>query len=144
MDATICNVTRCCHAMCKMCCHVQDVLPCARCAAMCKMCCHVARCAAMCKMCCHVQDVLPCANLFPTASSFMPSHAMHCSPLFSLSPPPCTHPSHHQMLYLHIPSRHPPSFPDLELPPSIQTAALVGVGLLHMGSAHRLTTEILL
>ncbi|CAI7919194.1 unnamed protein product, partial [Closterium sp. NIES-53] len=49
-----------------------------------------------------------------------------------------------KMLYLHIPSRHPPSFPDLELPPSIQTAALVGVGLLHMGSAHRLTTEILL
>ncbi|CAI5460425.1 unnamed protein product, partial [Closterium sp. Yama58-4] len=25
-----------------------------------------------------------------------------------------------KMLYLHIPSRHPPSFPDLELPPSIQ------------------------
>ncbi|CAI5466799.1 unnamed protein product [Closterium sp. Yama58-4] len=49
-----------------------------------------------------------------------------------------------KMLYLHIPSRHPPSFPDLELPPSIQTAALVGVGLLHMESAHRLTTEILL
>ncbi|GJP44122.1 hypothetical protein CLOM_g3524 [Closterium sp. NIES-68] len=49
-----------------------------------------------------------------------------------------------KMLYLHIPSRHPPSFPDLELPPIIQTSALLGVGVVYMGSAHRLTTEILL
>ncbi|CAI7806374.1 unnamed protein product [Closterium sp. NIES-53] len=40
-----------------------------------------------------------------------------------------------KMLYLHIPSRHPPSFPDLELPPSIQicstAAPLLVLFLLH-------------
>lgn len=49
-----------------------------------------------------------------------------------------------KMLYLHIPARHPPSFPELELPPLVQSAALMAVGLLYQGSAHRLTTEILL
>lgn len=49
-----------------------------------------------------------------------------------------------KMLYLHLPSRHPPSFPDLELPTIVQAAALVAVGLLYQGTAHRLTTEILL
>jgi anaphase-promoting complex subunit 1 len=48
------------------------------------------------------------------------------------------------MLYLHIPARHPPSFPELELPTLMQSAALMAVGLLYQGSAHRLTTEILL
>ncbi|KAJ7525602.1 hypothetical protein O6H91_17G058400 [Diphasiastrum complanatum] len=49
-----------------------------------------------------------------------------------------------KMLYLHIPARHPPSFPELELPTLMQSAALMAVGLLYQGSAHRLTTEILL
>ncbi|KAK3244197.1 hypothetical protein CYMTET_46182, partial [Cymbomonas tetramitiformis] len=49
-----------------------------------------------------------------------------------------------KMLFLHIPTRHPPSFPELELPAAVQTAALLGVGLLYQGSAHRLMTEILL
>jgi anaphase-promoting complex subunit 1 len=49
-----------------------------------------------------------------------------------------------KMLYLHIPARHPPSYPELELPTLVQSAALLAVGLLYQGSAHRLTTEILL
>lgn len=49
-----------------------------------------------------------------------------------------------KMLYLHIPARHPPSYPELELPSLVQSAALLAVGLLYQGSAHRLTTEILL
>ncbi|CAM6122933.1 unnamed protein product [Calypogeia fissa] len=49
-----------------------------------------------------------------------------------------------KILYLHIPARHPPSFPELELPTLMQSAALMAVGLLYQGSAHRLTTEILL
>ncbi|KAL3687507.1 hypothetical protein R1sor_013816 [Riccia sorocarpa] len=53
-------------------------------------------------------------------------------------------PATSKMLYLHIPARHPPSFPELELPTLMQSAALMAVGLLYQGSAHRLTTEILL
>lgn len=49
-----------------------------------------------------------------------------------------------KILYLHIPARHPPSFPELELPTLMQSAALMAVGMLYQGSAHRLTTEILL
>lgn len=49
-----------------------------------------------------------------------------------------------KMLYLHILTRHPPSYPELELPTLVQSAALLSVGLLYQGSAHRLTTEILL
>ena len=48
------------------------------------------------------------------------------------------------MLYLHIPTKHPPSFPDLDLASTVQSSALVAVGLLYQGTAHRLTTEILL
>ncbi|EFJ11009.1 hypothetical protein SELMODRAFT_126964 [Selaginella moellendorffii] len=53
-------------------------------------------------------------------------------------------PAMSKMLYLHIPARHPPSFPELELSSLLQSAALMAVGLLYQGSAHRLTTEILL
>ena len=49
-----------------------------------------------------------------------------------------------KMLFLHIPARHPASYPELELSTAVQTAALMGVGLLYMGSSHRLMTEILL
>lgn len=43
----------------------------------------------------------------------------------------------------HIPALHPPTFTELELevPAVVQTAALLGVGLLYQGSAHRLMTE---
>ena len=51
-----------------------------------------------------------------------------------------------KMLCLHIPALHPPTFTELELevPAVVQTAALLGVGLLYQGSAHRLMTEVLL
>ncbi|XP_050212163.1 anaphase-promoting complex subunit 1 isoform X2 [Mercurialis annua] len=47
-------------------------------------------------------------------------------------------------LYVHIPARHSSSFPDLELPTLLQTAALVSVGLLYEGSMHPQTMQILL
>ncbi|XP_042405084.1 anaphase-promoting complex subunit 1-like [Zingiber officinale] len=49
-----------------------------------------------------------------------------------------------KMLYLHVPSRHQLSFPELELPTSLQSAALVAIGLLYEGSAHPFTMKILL
>ncbi|KAL2526600.1 Anaphase-promoting complex subunit 1 [Abeliophyllum distichum] len=47
-------------------------------------------------------------------------------------------------LYVHLPARHPSSFPELELPTLIQSAALLSVGLLYEGSAHPQTMQILL
>ena len=49
-----------------------------------------------------------------------------------------------KMLCLHIPALHPPSFTELELevPALVQIAALLGIGLLYQGSAHRLMTEV--
>ncbi|KAK9828929.1 hypothetical protein WJX72_002853 [[Myrmecia] bisecta] len=49
-----------------------------------------------------------------------------------------------KMLFLHIPSRHPATYPELELSPLVQAAALMGVGLLYQSSCHRLTTEIMM
>ncbi|KAF7130437.1 hypothetical protein RHSIM_Rhsim10G0095300 [Rhododendron simsii] len=46
-------------------------------------------------------------------------------------------------LYVHIPARHPSSFPELELPTLLQSAALMSVGLLYVGSAHPQTMHIL-
>eukprot|EP00198_Chlamydomonas_reinhardtii_P004462 XP_001693798.1 anaphase promoting complex subunit 1 [Chlamydomonas reinhardtii] len=48
-----------------------------------------------------------------------------------------------RMLFLHLPARHPTSFPELELSPLVQAAALMGVGLLYEGSAHRVMAETL-
>ena len=50
----------------------------------------------------------------------------------------------HRMLTLHVPSLLPPAAQEVDTPPLVQTAALVGVGLLYMGSAHRRTAECLL
>eukprot|EP00257_Ricinus_communis_P020956 XP_015580327.1 anaphase-promoting complex subunit 1 [Ricinus communis] len=47
-------------------------------------------------------------------------------------------------LYVHIPARHSSSFPELELPTLLQSAALVSVGLLYEGSVHPQTMQILL
>ncbi|KAK4776978.1 hypothetical protein SAY86_005666 [Trapa natans] len=47
-------------------------------------------------------------------------------------------------LFVHIPARHPSSYPDLELPTLLQSAALMSVGLLYEGSAHPQTMQILL
>ncbi|XP_031485584.1 anaphase-promoting complex subunit 1 isoform X2 [Nymphaea colorata] len=49
-----------------------------------------------------------------------------------------------KMLYVHVPSRHPASFPELELPTVVQSAALLAIGLLYEGSAHPLAMDILL
>uniref|UniRef100_A0A1D1Y4T9 Anaphase-promoting complex subunit 1 n=2 Tax=Anthurium amnicola TaxID=1678845 RepID=A0A1D1Y4T9_9ARAE len=54
------------------------------------------------------------------------------------------HPEISKILYVHIPSRHPSTFPELELPTLMQSAALLAVGLLYEGSAHPLTMKILL
>lgn len=42
-----------------------------------------------------------------------------------------------KMLFLHLPSRFPPLLPELELSSLVQSAALLGVGLLYQGSCHR-------
>ena len=47
-------------------------------------------------------------------------------------------------LHLHLPSRHPASFPELEMPPGVQAAALVGLGLLYQQSGQRGVAETLL
>lgn len=54
------------------------------------------------------------------------------------------HPAISKSLYFHIPSRHSSSFPDLELPTLVQSAALVSAGLLYEGSVHPPTMQILL
>ena len=46
-------------------------------------------------------------------------------------------------LCLHIPYLLPPSY-DIEIPLNVQTAALVGIGLLHMGTSNRIMTEMTL
>ncbi|KAK4480701.1 hypothetical protein RD792_013783 [Penstemon davidsonii] len=53
-------------------------------------------------------------------------------------------PSISKSLYVHLPARHPMSFPELELPTLIQSAALMSVGLLYEGSGHPQTMQILL
>lgn len=47
-------------------------------------------------------------------------------------------------LCLHLPSLLPPQRYDIEIAPSMQCAALAGLGLLHCGSGHRLMIEYLL
>lgn len=42
-----------------------------------------------------------------------------------------------RMLLLHVPSRLPASCPELELSPTVQSAALLGTGLLYQESCHR-------
>ena len=49
-----------------------------------------------------------------------------------------------KMCFLHLPTRHPSAFPEVELSPAVQAAALLSVGLLYEGTAHRLMSEILL
>ncbi|PIA32336.1 hypothetical protein AQUCO_04500142v1 [Aquilegia coerulea] len=47
-------------------------------------------------------------------------------------------------LYFHVPSHHPSSFPELELPTLLQSAALVAIGILYEGSTHPQTMQFLL
>ncbi|KAK9159111.1 hypothetical protein Scep_005685 [Stephania cephalantha] len=54
------------------------------------------------------------------------------------------HPVISNSLYFHIPSRHPSSFPEMEFPTVLQSAALMATGILYEGSAHPQTMQILL
>ena len=49
-----------------------------------------------------------------------------------------------RVCFLHLPARHPLSFPELELPALVQAAALLSVGILHESTADRMMVEILL
>ena len=49
-----------------------------------------------------------------------------------------------KMLCLHIPALLPAGFAEMEIPVMVQTAAVLGIGLLYQGTAHRLMTEVLL
>ena len=49
-----------------------------------------------------------------------------------------------RMCFLHLPTRHPLSFPEIELPSLVQSCALLSVGLLYQGTAQRLIVETLL
>ncbi|KAE8656310.1 Anaphase-promoting complex subunit 1 [Hibiscus syriacus] len=53
-------------------------------------------------------------------------------------------PSIAKCLYVHIPAHHPSSYPELELPTLLQTAALISLGLLFEGSTHPQTMQRLL
>ncbi|KAK9796665.1 hypothetical protein WJX73_002436 [Symbiochloris irregularis] len=53
-------------------------------------------------------------------------------------------PTTSKMLFLHVPSKHPVTYPELELSPLVQAAALLGVGLVYQGSGHRLTAEVMI
>ena len=48
-----------------------------------------------------------------------------------------------KMLCLHIPTLLPAAFAEMEVAPVVQTAALLGVGFLYQGSAHRYVEESL-
>jgi hypothetical protein len=48
-----------------------------------------------------------------------------------------------KMLTVHVPSLHPElSTTDLEVQPSVQIAAVMGLGLLYLGTTHRRMTEV--
>ncbi|EFN54660.1 hypothetical protein CHLNCDRAFT_9822, partial [Chlorella variabilis] len=47
-------------------------------------------------------------------------------------------------LFLHLPTRHPSSYPELDISPLVQAAALAGVGLLFQSTCHRVMAEVML
>lgn len=49
-----------------------------------------------------------------------------------------------RMLSIHVENLLPPTSMELDLPQNVQIAALLSVGLLYQGSAHRHITEVLL
>ena len=49
-----------------------------------------------------------------------------------------------KMLCLHIPSLLPPAFAEMDVAPTVQTTALIGVGLLYEQTGNRLMTEFLI
>ncbi|KYQ96888.1 anaphase promoting complex subunit 1 [Tieghemostelium lacteum] len=49
-----------------------------------------------------------------------------------------------KVLSVHIPSLHPPMSIDLDVPSMVQTASVMGIGLLYQGTSNRRMTEVLL
>lgn len=49
-----------------------------------------------------------------------------------------------KMLHLHLPSRHPKGYPDLEIAPIVQCASLMGLGMLFESSNQRCAVELLI
>ncbi|GAM19579.1 hypothetical protein SAMD00019534_027540 [Acytostelium subglobosum LB1] len=49
-----------------------------------------------------------------------------------------------KILSIHIPSLHPPSSIDLDVPSYVQIASVMGIGLLYLGTGNRRMTEVLL
>jgi anaphase-promoting complex subunit 1 len=47
-------------------------------------------------------------------------------------------------LFLHLPPRHPEGFPEVDVSSIVQSAALVGVGMLYAGTESRLMSQILI
>jgi anaphase-promoting complex subunit 1 len=42
-----------------------------------------------------------------------------------------------KMLYLHVPARHPNIYPELDMSAIVQSAALMGIGLIYEGTCNR-------
>lgn len=49
-----------------------------------------------------------------------------------------------RMLHLHLTNRHPAGYPDLEISMTVQTSALIGLGLLYQESGSKPMMEMLL
>jgi anaphase-promoting complex subunit 1 len=49
-----------------------------------------------------------------------------------------------KMLSIHIDALLPPTSAEIEVPVNVMSAAVVGIGLVYQGTAHRLMTEVLL
>ena len=47
-----------------------------------------------------------------------------------------------KMLSIHVPALLPATSAEVDVPPMVQTAALMGVGLLYQGTAHRRISEV--
>lgn len=50
----------------------------------------------------------------------------------------------HRLLSIHVPSLYPPESQDMDVAPRLQTSALIALGLLYCGTAHRQMSEVLL
>ena len=49
-----------------------------------------------------------------------------------------------KMLSIHIDALLPPTSAEIDVPVTVMSAAVIGIGLLYQGTAHRLMTEVLL
>lgn len=49
-----------------------------------------------------------------------------------------------RLLSIHIPALLPPTSTELDVPHNVQVAAVIGIGLVYQGTAHRHIAEVLL